>query len=218
MTAPDLGALLASAAAVPGLAVGLLASTYPGPLSDTDTPIEATAALHIDGPAPLARSEEVRMAVRDVLRQDGYKPTGRGKPSSEYLVKAAKGGFLGPNNAAVDACNAVSLHSGLPISVIDLDRARAPHSIGVGGPDDRYVFNASGQEISLAGLMGVRDAEGFCANPVRDSQRTKTHGGTTRTLSVVWAPRSALSRLREALAWYTQLVSASGGAVDSRSA
>mgnify|MGYP003146290170 CR=1 FL=1 len=216
MTAPDLDALLATAAAIPGLAVGLLAATYPGPLVDTETPGEATDALRLDGPAPLHRSEDVRLAVRDVLRQDGYKPTGRGKPSPEYLVKAAEGGFLGPINAAVDVCNAVSLHSGLPISVIDLDRARAPLAIGVGGSEDRYVFNASGQEIALAGLVGVRDADGFCANPVRDSQRTKTHDGTTRTLSVVWAPRPALARLEESLAWYARLVTASGAVAEAR--
>ena len=104
----------------------------------------------------------------------------------------------------------VSLHSGLPISVVDLDRARAPLTVDVGGEDDAYVFNASGQEIRLKGLIGLRDADGFCANPVRDSQRTKTHGGTTRTLSVVWAPDALADRLATALDWYAGLVRQSG--------
>ncbi|WP_412063161.1 phenylalanine--tRNA ligase beta subunit-related protein [Rubrivirga sp. IMCC45206] len=216
MTAPDLDALLASASEIPGLAVGLLAATYSRPLAETRSPAEAVDALRLDGPAPLKRSEAVRLAVRDLLRGDGYKPTGRGKPSPEYLVKAAEGGFLGPINAAVDVCNAVSLHSGLPISVVDLDRAAPPLAIAVGGPEDAYEFNASGQVIQLAGLVGVRDVQGFCANPVRDSQRTKTHDRTTRTLSVVWAPRESLARLREALAWYEHLVAASGAVVGSR--
>lgn len=210
MTDPLFAPVLASARGVPGLAVGLLEARYPRPLADVPTPDAATDALGLDAEAPLERSDEVKAAVRDLLRRDGYKPTGRGKPASEYLVKAAAGGFLSPINAAVDACNAVSLHSGLPISVVDLDRASTPLTVAQGGPGDAYVFNASGQEIKLAGLLGLRDAEGFCANPVRDSQRTKTHGGTTRTLSVVWAPPGLEARLATALGWYAGLVGASG--------
>ena len=209
MTDAALASVLDSARAVPGLAVGLLAATYPAPLADVAAP-ELADALRLDADAPLERDDDVRAAVRDLLRRDGYKPTGRGKPASEYLVKAAEGGLLGPINAAVDACNVVSLHSGLPISVVDLDRARAPLSVGVGGEGDAYVFNASGQEIRLKGLIGLRDTDGFCANPVRDSQRTKTHGGTTRTLSVVWAPAALADRLATALDWYAGLVRQSG--------
>jgi hypothetical protein len=46
----------------------------------------------------------VRAAVRDMLRPGGCKPTGRGKPASEYLVRAASEGQLAPINLAVDAC------------------------------------------------------------------------------------------------------------------
>ena len=74
---------------------------------------------------PLQSSDEVRAAVRDLLREGGYKPTGRGKPASEYLIRATAEGALASINAAVDACNVVSLHSGLPISVIDIDRFAA---------------------------------------------------------------------------------------------
>ena len=44
-----------------------------------------------------------------MMRHGGYKPTGRGKPASEYLVKAAGNGKLGAINLAVDSCNVVSL-------------------------------------------------------------------------------------------------------------
>ena len=37
-------------------------------------------------PFPFPRSEELRQQVRNSLRPHGYKPTGRGKPASEYLV------------------------------------------------------------------------------------------------------------------------------------
>lgn len=210
MTDAHLASLLDSARSIPGLHIGALVAAYRQPLADAPTPPTVTDALRLDADGPLRRTEDVRTEVRDLLRRDGYKPTGRGKPASEYLVKAADGGFLSSINPAVDACNVVSLHSGLPISVVDLDRASPPLAVAVGGEDDAYVFNASGQEIRLKGLLALRDADGFCANPVRDSQRTKTHDGTTQTLSVVWTPTGLADRLDEALAWYADLVRQSG--------
>ena len=194
----------------PGLAVQAFTADYPSPLAETETSEPVRALLAPDAAAPIQREEAVRLAVRDLLRARGYKPTGRGKPSPEYLARAAESGRLGPINAAVDACNAVSLHSGLPISVVDLGRAAAPFAIRPADPGERYVFNASGQEIALDGLLCLWDARGPCANPVRDSQRTKTHEGTTRTLSVVWAPEAHAERLDGAARWYRALVEASG--------
>src|SRR6185503_14481434 len=121
---------------------------------------------------------------------------------SEYLVRAATEGTLGSINAAVDACNVVSLHSGLPISVVDLDRATAPFRIGIATEGTSYVFNASGQEIDVAGLLCLFDAEGACANAVRDSQRTKTRPQTTKTLTVIWGSTSLPGRTAKTLEWY----------------
>ena len=163
----------------------------------------------------MPREDDVRVAVRDLLRARGYKPTGRGKPASEYLVKASENGFLGSINAAVDACNAVSLHSGLPISVVDLAKVTPPFRVGAAEDGDEYVFNASGQTIRLSGLLCLFDADGPCANPVRDSQRTKTSDETVETLSVLWAPESLRERLAEATGWYRHLLALSGGETES---
>jgi len=76
--------------------------------------------------APFERSDELRQDVRNLIRHNGYKPTGRGKPASEYLIKMGSEHGLRAINLPVDICNAVSFHSGLPISVIDLDKASAP--------------------------------------------------------------------------------------------
>jgi DNA/RNA-binding domain of Phe-tRNA-synthetase-like protein len=190
----------------PLLRVAAFSTNFPLPLARTTTPPAVLDALRIDGPAPLRRDEAVRSAVRDLLRHSGYKPTGRGKPASEYLVRAATEGALGSINAAVDVCNAVSLHSGFPVSVVDLDRARAPFRIAVAPAGASYVFNASGQEIDLAGLLCLFDAEGPCANGVRDAQRTKTRDATTATLSVVWGCVGFESRLHEAEQWYRALL------------
>ena len=56
--------------------------------------------------------------MRDLLRHSGFKPTGRSKPASEYLIKATEQGALSSINVAMDACNAVSLHIVLPINVV----------------------------------------------------------------------------------------------------
>lgn len=199
----------------PSLRVAAFATRFPAPLDALHSPPSLLTLLKLDSPAPMERDEAVRTAVRDMLRHGGYKPTGRGKPASEYLVRAAGEGALGAINLAVDACNAVSLHSGFPISVVDLDRAHPPFRIGVAPDGSSYVFNASGQEIDLAGLVCLFDAEGACGNAVRDSQRTKTHSGTTATLSVIWGCAGYESRLASAERWYRGLLHEAGASTAS---
>lgn len=201
--------------AVIELDAAVLVSTFSQPLQAM-APSEALArwlTLQPDPPAPMTADDAVRAAVRDLLRQGGYKPTGRGKPASEYLLRAAGEGKLQPINPAVDVCNVVSLHSGLPISVVDLDRAAPPFRIALAPAGARYVFNASGQEIDLAGLPCLFDAQGPCANAVKDSQRTKTSGATRRTLTVIWGSTRLGGRSAEARKWYAELVSELGAAV-----
>jgi DNA/RNA-binding domain of Phe-tRNA-synthetase-like protein len=194
------------------LKVAAFTTTFSAPLGTLTTPAAVLDALRLDGPAPLQRDESVRADVRDLLRHGGYKPTGRGKPASEYLVRAATEGALGSINAAVDVCNAVSLHSGLPISVVDLDEAAPPFRIRVAPQGASYLFNSSGQEIDLSGLLCLFDVDGPCANAVRDAQRTKTRDGTRATLSVVWGCVGHERRLGEAERWYRALLDDVGAA------
>lgn len=194
----------------PLLAVRAFVTVFPRPLGELPSPPALLAALSLGAPAPVSSDDATRAAVRDLLRHGGFKPTGRSKPASEYLIKAAEGGFLGAINVAVDACNAASLHSGLPISVVDLDLAKAPFRVGIAPEGTSYVFNASGQTIDLGGLVCLFDAEGPCANAVKDSQRTKTHAGTTRTLSVLWGTHALEDRLEKTAAWYRQLLEEAG--------
>ncbi|UQA58419.1 phenylalanine--tRNA ligase beta subunit-related protein [Polyangium aurulentum] len=202
----------------PLLEIAAFATTFPAPLGELPAPDALRGLLSLEAEAlsraPLRSDEAVRSAVRDLLRHGGYKPTGRGKPSSEYLVRAVSEGALGAINLAVDACNVASLHSGLPISVVDLDRARPPLRVGVAKGGDKYVFNASGQEIDLGGLLCLFDADGPCANGVKDAQRTKTHPGTRRTLSILWGTRALPGRAREAAAWYRSLLEGLGATTE----
>ena len=199
----------------PLLDVVAFSATFPGPLGEAGAGESVRALLaSVDAAAPLRSDEAVRTAVRDLLRHGGYKPTGRGKPSAEYLIRAVSEGALGAINAAVDACNAVSLHSGLPISVVDLERARGPLRIAVMPAGTRYVFNASGQEIDVGGLLCLCDADGPCANGVKDAQRTKTTPATSRTLSVVWGTKALPGRAAEAARWYRALLAEAGAATE----
>ena len=194
----------------PQLRLAAFIADFGRPVGDVATPEGVLRLLSDGGDAPLSRDEELRAAVRDMLRWGGYKPTGRGKPASEYLVRAAGEGALASINPAVDICNAVSLHSGLPISVVDLDLASAPFRIAIAPAGSSDVFNATGQEIDVGGLLCLFDAAGPCANAVRDSQRTKTRPETRRTLSIVWGVTGHERRLLETVAWYRSLLSSAG--------
>jgi DNA/RNA-binding domain of Phe-tRNA-synthetase-like protein len=188
---------------------------FPEPLSRISAGGAVRALLARDAPAPFTSDDRVRKCVRDLLRHGGYKPTGRGKPASEYLLGASAEAPLPEINAAVDVCNAVSLHSGLPISVIDLDRVRDPLSIAVAPEGASYVFNSAGQTIDLAGLLCLFDADGPCANAVKDAQRTKTGPETRSTLSVVWGTRELPDRARAVGDWYRELLGAIGARTES---
>ena len=157
------------------------------------------------------RYETVKSAVRDLLRHGGYKPTGRGKPASEYLVKAVSNGKLGSINPIVDALNVVSLHSGLPISVVDLANcnfASGSLRVAIAPESSEYIFNTSGQTIKLDGLLCLFDDDGPCANAVKDSQRTKTSDATKTSLVVIWGTNELPEHATKTDAWFRQLIGA----------
>ncbi len=189
-------------------------TTFAKPIGDMPTPAEMLALLAIDVAAPLRADDTVRDAVRAMLRHGGFKPAGRSKPASEYLVRAVSAGSLGSINAAVDACNIVSLHSGLPISVVDLAKTTPSFRIAIAPAGATYVFNSAGQVIDIAGLVCLCDAQGPTGNAVKDAQRTKTDATTTQTLSVIWGATSLPGRAQQAMTWYRQLLESLGAVTD----
>jgi DNA/RNA-binding domain of Phe-tRNA-synthetase-like protein len=188
---------------------------FPRPLGDMISSPELFALFSLEASAPLQSDDAIRETVRQLLRHGGFKPTGRSKPAAEYLIKSASEKRLTAINLAVDACNAVSLHSGLPISVVDLDRARPPFRVGVAPAGASYVFNASGQAIDLGGLLCLFDADGPCANAVKDAQRTKTGAETRRTLSLVWGSNALPGRAEETAGWYRDLLHQAGAGTEA---
>ncbi len=197
----------------PGLDLRAFITEFPTPLGNLTSSDELLALLRQAGDAPMQSSDEVRAAVRDVLRHGGFKPTGRSKPASEYLLRTAQERGVSTINVAVDCCNAVSLHSGLPISVVDVDRAKPPFYVEIAAVGSSYVFNPTGQVIDIGGLVCLFDADGPCANAVKDAQRTKTDETTKTTLSLIWGATTLKSRTLEAEGWYHHILQDHGAKV-----
>ena len=194
------------------LDLGAFVTRFAQPLRVLPTPPEILALASPGAVAPLAPSEAVRTAVRDLLRVGGFKPAGRSKPASEYLVGAVAEGRFPAINAGVDACNVVSLHSGLPISLVDLDLVDLGGAlrVEVAPSGTTYVFNPSGQVIDASGLICLFDSKGPTGTPVKDAQRTKTHDATRATLSIVWGTSALADRTRAATRWYRDLMEICG--------
>ena len=169
--------------------------------------------------AKTSSDEERRGAVRDMLRFGTYKPTGRGKPASEYLWGAAKEEperFPRINNV-VDINNLVSLESLLPISVIDLKRANSYQLLARRGrAGESYIFNNTGQTIELRDLLliSIMPQDEPCANAVKDSMKTKLQETSQEFLAVLYAPSSHLKVLQEATRRFALLLAAHTSATD----
>lgn len=91
----------------------------------------------------------------------------------------------------MDAANVVSVNSGLPLSVLDAGHLESPLTLRVGGEDEEYVFNPSGQVLKLKGLLLVADAVGPVGSPVKDSQRTKISSSSERFFVLIWGTSEA---------------------------
>ncbi len=135
---------------------------------------------------------ERKAAVRNMLRFGAYKPAGRSKPSSEYLLAAALAGDFPLVNGPVDANNEVSLRWGYPASVFDLGKTGPELQLSRGRAGESFVFNPSGQEIDLEDLIVVRRRiDGgweACGNPVKDAMATKVFETARDVAGVVYAP------------------------------
>lgn len=84
-------------------------------LTPSDTPLAVATP-----PASAEISEPTRKAVRTLLRWGGHKPSGRGRPASESLLKSLLAQRWPQIHPLVDMANLLSLQSGLPLSVLDL--------------------------------------------------------------------------------------------------
>lgn len=168
------------------------------------------------GEKDLPERIERKSSVRNMLRHGAYKPTGRGKPASEYLVNAAAEGEFPSINNIVDVNNLVSLEQLLPISLVDLGRAASRgFLVRWGRQGESYVFNLSGQVLELRDLLLVSKLPEDlpCASPIKDSQATKTHEGTGEVLCILYAPLALHQAASDGARRMAELLRGSCGAV-----
>jgi len=188
--------------------------------------------LITDRSQPLCGSDEqLRKAVRDMLRNGRYRPTGRGKPASEYLVRSALKHLDKDSstpfpriNVPVDVCNYISLKYLIPISVWDLDLSGSDwYVFRLGYEEEQYVFNTGGQTIGLNDLVvGCRllnetDVAGEpIVNPVKDSIATKTTMSTNRIAACIYGPLAEVTqeRMTAICQEFATLIQENGDTVD----
>ena len=168
-------------------------------------PANGEASMAMSNAASGAKVVERRThAVRDMLRNGSYKPAGRAKPSSEYLLAAALEGDFPQVNPFVNAVNLASLKYLYPMSIFDADKAGGALVCRLGAAGESYVFNSSGQTIDLEDLLcvcakePVRDLDVSAmgpaelgipiVNPVRDSMATKLFEGAHNAIVIIYAP------------------------------
>lgn len=145
----------------------------------------------------LPGGNERRTAIRDLLRSGGFKPAGRNKPAQEYLLRTVKdGGALPAISNAVDLINMISLRGGLPISLVSLHRVGTTLTLRFGRPDEAYVFNQTGQELALNGLICLcSNADGQTepvGTPVKDSMKAKVDVTDHHLLACIYGSQKAI--------------------------
>jgi DNA/RNA-binding domain of Phe-tRNA-synthetase-like protein len=151
-----------------------------------------TLLKHVQSAGKGFLSAERQAAVRNMLRFGSYKPSGRSKPSSEYLLGAALAEAFPLVNGPVDVNNAVSLEWGYPASIFDIERCGLELLLRRGVAGESYIFNPSGQSIDLEDLLCVCRADAGnwkpCGNPVKDAMETKIGEKTRGVAAVIYAP------------------------------
>lgn len=176
----------------------------------------------IGDPGRQGLDERCKSAIRNLLRGRGYKPAGRGKPASEFLAGAAARGRFPRINNVVDTNNLLSLESGWPMSVFDLDSASedgAGLEIRFGSASEAFIFNPAGQSIDIGGLVVVaRDDGRPIGNPVKDSMTTKIRPETRRVLAVIYTSRTLATpeEVLDVAGRYGELLTRYAGADDTR--
>ncbi len=207
----------------PDAMLGFVAATGVRPAEVPENFEAYLAGLLTQREGPLSDTLDVRrQAVRALLRNGTYKPTGRAKPATEYLLRTVETGAFPRINSVVDICNALCVAHLLPISLWDLDLAGADaFTFRLGHEGESYVFNSGGQEISLHDLIvGCKVEAGPdvpIVNPVKDSLATKTTPQTQRVAAVIYssAEAASASELADELADFERWLRGTGSGVQA---
>ena len=153
--------------------------------------IEALAASILSTEERIPRDAQSK--IRHMLKVDGFSPSGRNRPASEYLVRELErtGKFKFINNV-VDINNYLSLKTHLPMSVFDAGKINGALVVRTGGPGEAYVFNPEGQIIELKRMIVCCEEQPDYTSipfgsPVKDSMYTKISSGCTGAVAVLYS-------------------------------
>jgi DNA/RNA-binding domain of Phe-tRNA-synthetase-like protein len=157
----------------------------------------------------MADGDSRREAVRQMIRAGGFKPSGRNKPAQEYLLRTAnEAGELPTIFNVVDWINAISLSCGLPISLLSAKSLGNRVVIRYGKVGEKFIFNRSGQELELEGLICVCAAQGNesmpLGTPIKDSMAGKVTEADTDIVTLVYAPSGSVTN-DEIVRWCEEL-------------
>ncbi len=145
-------------------------------------------------------NDNQKSSIRQLLKFNKFKPTGRNKPASEFIYNEIKknNGFNFINNI-VDINNVVSIKTLMPISIFDLELTSKNLEIRTGNEGESYVFNPSGQTIDLKNLICVCELHSgksnpIC-NPIKDSMKTKINDKTKNVVGVIYGSKEVVDEV-----------------------
>jgi uncharacterized protein (TIGR02996 family) len=187
----------------PSFEVRALVARFSRPLGELTSPPALHAALR-PGDPPRATWE----AVTRLLGRFGRRPSHSLRPGGERVGLAALCGRLRPINVVVDAAMATALRFGLPISLADLARLRAPLRVTALPRATRMRVDALGTTADCGGWRARADVDGPRLTPVAVDAGALTTAATRTTLSVLWGTRAL--GLDDALAHHRELLLAAG--------
>jgi len=135
--------------------------------------------------------DPVIKGIRAVFSKAGLDPT-KERASGEALIRRIAGGQgLYRINAVVDANNAVSLLTGCPCGVYDLEKVEGDTvTLLVGGSGQAYE-GIGGKQLNAENRILTADAKGIFGGPTADSGRTCITLGTKEVLMLIYHPPGA---------------------------
>lgn len=143
--------------------------------------------------APERIPKDAQAKIRHMLKVDGFSPSGRNRPASEYLLKELErtGKFKFICNV-VDINNYMSIKTYLPISIFDTGKMKGALVIRTGSAGEAYMFNPEGQIIDLKRMIVCCEEQPDYTSipfgsPVKDSMYTKIGAGCTAVLAVIYS-------------------------------
>jgi len=133
--------------------------------------------------------------IRSVFSKAGMDPT-KERASGEALIRRIVGGQgIYRVNTVVDTNNVISIRTGCPCGVYDLDKVEGGTiSLIVGRSGETYE-GIGGKPLNAENRILTKDGKGFFGGPTADSARTSIMPATKEVLMLIYHPASSSSEI-----------------------